>query len=118
MAIVLGLQTIQRQGLSERRSAALLGFDLGDSSLHQFLDERRGERLVRGEFDGAFGGGVAFQFLAECTDHRGCGKQAAMVRKSSEPHEYSLVFERGNTVADGLSSVAWRGGTNGRAELF
>src|SRR5580704_159212 len=99
------------------RSAAFLVFDLCDSRLHHLLDQCGRQWLVRGKLDGPLGGGVARQFILKRFDHRARGEQTAVVGKRGEPHQHSLVLERGNPVADGLGSLRWRCGANRRANL-
>src|SRR4029077_2705807 len=72
---------------------------------------------VDGELDGPFGSGEALEFAFKRLDHRGSGKQAAVVRKSSEPHQHAFMLERGNPIADGFSSLRWRGGPNRTANF-
>src|SRR5271166_327746 len=100
------------------RSATLLAFVLRDPCLHEFLDERSRQGLVRGELNGPFGGGEVLEFVLERFENRGGGEQTAVVRKGGEPHQYSFVLDCGNPVADGLGSLGWHGRPNRRAKLF
>src|SRR2546425_5846534 len=99
------------------RSALFLAFVLCDPRLHQFLNKRSRQWLVRGEVDGPFGCGEALEFILERFDNRGSGEQTAVVRKRGEPHQHSFVLERRHPIADGLGSLRWHDGPNRRAYL-
>ena len=99
------------------RSAPFLAFVLRDPRLHQFLNKRRRQWLVRGEVDGPFGCGEALKFVLERLDHGRTRKQTAVLRKRGEPHQHSFVLERRHPIADGLGSLRWHSGPNRRAHL-
>src|SRR5712692_12088151 len=86
------------------RSAPFLAFVLRDPRLHQFLNKRSRQWLVRGEVDGPFGCGEALKFVLKCSDNRGSGEQTAVVRKRGKPDQHSFVLERRNPITDGLGS--------------
>ena len=93
---------------------AFLTFVLRHALPHKFLDKSKWEGLVRGEVDGAFGGGEALKFVLEGLDHRRGREQTAVVRKRGEPHERSFVVEGGDPIADGLGGLGRYGGPNRR----
>src|SRR5260370_8850414 len=97
---------------------AFLTFVLRHALPHKFLDKSNWEGLVRGEVDGAFGGGEALKFVLEGLDHRRGREQTAVVRKRGEPHQHSVVLERRNPVADRLGGFRWHNGANRRAKLL
>ena len=98
-------------------SAPFLAFVLRHPRLHQFLNQRSREWLVRGEADGPFGCGEALKFVLKRFDNRGSGEQTAVVRKSGEPHQHSFVLDRRHPIADGFGSLRWHSGPNRHANL-
>ena len=86
----------------EAGSATLFGFVLREARLYQLLDEGDGQRLVYREVDGPFGRGEALELVFKLFDHRGCGKQTAVVGKRSEPHQHAIVSEGRHAIADGF----------------
>jgi len=46
------------------------------------------------------------------------GNKLQRSEKRGEPDQHLLIFERGNTITDGLDSLRWNNGTNGCANLF
>src|SRR5712692_7644444 len=99
------------------RSAPFLAFVLRDPRLHQFLNKRSRQWLVRGEVDCPFGCGEALKFILERLDHGRTRKQTTVLRKRGEPHQHSFVLERRHPIADGLGSLRWHSGPNRRAHL-
>ncbi len=98
-------------------SAPFLAFDLRHPRLHQFLNKRSRQWLVRGEVDGPFGCGEALEFVLKRFDNRGGGEQTAVFRKSGEPHQHSFVLERRHPIANGFGSLRWHSGPNRHAHL-
>ncbi len=98
-------------------SLPLLAFDVLYPGLHELLNERGGHRLVYGEVNGAFGRRVAPEFILKCFDNRGSGKQTAVVREGSKPHQDFILPERRNPVTDGLDSFRWHYRPNRCANL-
>jgi hypothetical protein len=97
------------------RSVPSLAFVLYDPRLHQFLDKRRRQWFVGRELDGAFGNREALKFFLEGLDHRRSREQTAMIGERGEPHQHAIVLEGRNPIADGLGSLRWNSGPDGRA---
>src|SRR5690348_15557198 len=83
----------------------LLALHLRDARLHHLLNERGGQRLVRGKLDGPLGRGVALEIALEFLDHRCRGEQTAVIRKRREPQQNTVVLDCRNPVADGFISL-------------
>jgi hypothetical protein len=99
------------------RAALLLGFNLRDSRLHQFPDERRRHWLVGGEVNGSFGDGVGRKILLEGCDDTAGWEQTAVIRKRGVPDEHFPVLEGWDPIADDLGRFRRHSGPNGSANL-
>src|ERR1700691_1516491 len=86
--------------------------------LYQFPQQSCRQRLVQGEVDRSSGSDVAPEFFFEGGDYGRGREKTAMIRKRGVPQQRTMVFERGNFVADRFGGVRRNGGTNGRAHLM
>lgn len=83
-------------------SLPLLVFDLFYSGLYESFDECGWHRLIYREVDRTLRRGEALEFVLERFDNRRSGKQTAVVREGSEPHQHATVLKRRNPVTDYL----------------